>query len=51
VLLGAALPGGSNLVHYAFGAGVLLINSVELNGAADLSSRTTSVTASVVVRF
>ena len=51
VLLSAALPGGPNLVHYAFGAGVLLMNSIELNGAADVSKRTTSVTASVVVRF
>lgn len=51
VLLSAALPGGPNLVHYTFGAGVLLLNSLELNGAADLSSRTTAVTTSIVVRF
>ncbi len=51
VLLSAALPGGADLVHYAFGAGVLLMNSLELNGAADVSKRTTSATASVVLRF
>jgi long-chain fatty acid transport protein len=51
VLLSAALPGGPNLVHYTFGAGVLLLNSLELNAAADLSSRTTAVTTSLVLRF
>jgi len=51
VLLSAALPGGPNLVHYTFGAGVLLMNSVELNGAADLSKRTTAATVSIVLRF
>jgi long-chain fatty acid transport protein len=51
VLLGAALPGGSSLVHYTFGAGVVLMPWLELNGAADISSRTTYATTSVVVRF
>jgi len=50
VLLTATLPGASDLVHYTFGAGVVL-GRVELNGAADLSSRTTYVTISAVVRF
>jgi hypothetical protein len=51
VLLAAALPGGPDLVHYTFGAGVLLRDTIELNGAADLSSKTRAATASVVVRF
>jgi hypothetical protein len=38
-------------VHYTFGAGVLLRDTIELNGAADLSSKTRAATASVVVRF
>jgi long-subunit fatty acid transport protein len=51
VLLKATLPGGENLVHYTFGAGIALANRVEINGGADLSSRTTYITASAVVRF
>ena len=51
VLLRATLPGGENLVHYTFGAGVALTNRIEFNAGADLSRRTTYVTASGVVRF
>jgi long-subunit fatty acid transport protein len=51
VLLRATLPGGQNLVHYTFGAGVALTNRIEFNAGADLSRRTTYVTASGVVRF
>jgi long-subunit fatty acid transport protein len=51
VLLSATLPGTTDLVHYTFGAGVVVGGRVELNGAADLSSRTRYVTTSAVVRF
>jgi long-subunit fatty acid transport protein len=51
VLLGATLPGGRTLVHYTFGAGTLLSDSLEVNGAADLSSGTKAATVSAVVRF
>lgn len=51
VLLSAALPGGPDLVHYTFGVGALFLDGLELNGAADVSSRTTAVTASIVLRF
>jgi long-chain fatty acid transport protein len=50
-LLSATLPGGKNLVHYTFGAGVALPHRIELNGAADFSSRTTYFTTSAVFRF
>jgi long-subunit fatty acid transport protein len=50
-LLQATLPGGSNLVHYTFGAGVALPHRIELNAGADLSSRTRYLTVSGVVRF
>jgi hypothetical protein len=51
VLLSATLPGGKNLLHGTFGAGVVLSRWLELNAAADLSSRTRYATASAVVRF
>jgi hypothetical protein len=51
VLLSATLPGGKNLLHGTFGAGVVLSRWLELNAAADLSSTTTYATASAVVRF
>ena len=51
VLLKATLPGGKNLVHYTFGAGVALTGRIELNGGADFSSRTMYLTASGVIRF
>jgi hypothetical protein len=38
-------------VHYTFGAGFVVGGRVEINGAADLSSRTRYVTTSAVVRF
>jgi hypothetical protein len=50
-LLSATLPGGKNLMHYTFGAGIALPHRVELNGAADFSSRTMYVTTSAVFRF
>lgn len=51
VLMTATLPGGADLVHYAFGAGVALASRVEVNAAADLSARTRYVTVSTVFRF
>jgi long-chain fatty acid transport protein len=51
VRLKASLPGGKNLVHYTFGGGIALTSRMELNAAADYSSRTTYLTASAVVRF
>lgn len=49
--LGVALSSGKDLVHYTFGGGASLSQSVEVNAAADLSSRTRMMTASAVVRF
>jgi len=49
-LFAATLPGGESVVHYTFGAGVALIDWLEVNGAADLSSRTKYATFSVVIR-
>jgi long-subunit fatty acid transport protein len=51
VLLSATLPGGKNLVHGTFGAGVAVSRWLEVNAAADFSSQTTYATASAVVRF
>jgi long-chain fatty acid transport protein len=51
IRLAATLPGGSNLVHYTFGGGLAFSSWLELNAAADVSSKTTYVTASAVVRF
>ena len=51
VLLKATLPGGENLVHYSFGGGIAATNRLELNAAADISTRTTYLTASAVFRF
>jgi len=50
-VLRVTLPGGENLVHYTFGAGIALTDRLELNAGADLSKRTTAVTASGVLRF
>ena len=50
-LLSATLPGGRNLVHATFGAGVGLPKRARFDAAADISSRTTSVTVSVLLRF
>jgi long-chain fatty acid transport protein len=47
----AALPGGTDLVHITFGAGVSWSQTLEFHGGADLSSRTQQVTISVVKRF
>ena len=44
------LPGGKDC-RLPFRAGIVLTNRVELNGAADFSSRTTYVTTSAVIRF
>jgi hypothetical protein len=51
ILLRATLPGGPNLVHYTFGGGLAISRRLELNAAADVSKRTTYLTASGVVRF
>lgn len=52
VLLAATLPGTEGLVHYTFGAGVVLPwHGIEVNGAGDFSSRTRYLTASCVLRF
>jgi hypothetical protein len=50
-LLTAMLPGGKNLVHYTFGAGIALPRRTVLDVAADLSSQTRYVSASLLVRF
>lgn len=49
--LGVALSSGKDLVHYTFGGGASLSQSLEVNAAADISSRTKMVTASAVIRF
>jgi hypothetical protein len=51
ILMSATLPGGEDLVHYSFGAGIAFANRFEINAAADISSRTNYVTTSMVVRF
>jgi hypothetical protein len=50
IRLTAALPGGHRVIHYAVGAGTVL-GRFELNGGADLSSRSRYGTISAVVRF
>lgn len=50
-LYSATLPGGDDLVHFTFGGGIVFSNHVEVNAGADVSSRTTAVTGSAVVRF
>src|SRR4030095_1240987 len=47
----ATLPGGSSQEHATFGAGVAPKRWLELNGAADLASKTKYVTFSVVIRY
>jgi long-chain fatty acid transport protein len=47
----ATLPGGSAQEHYTFGAGIAPTRWLELNGAADLASKTKYVTFSVVIRY
>jgi len=47
----ATLPGGSSQEHATFGAGVAPTRWLELNGAADLASKTKYVTFSVVIRY
>ena len=47
----ATLPGGSSQEHVTFGAGVAPTRWLELNGAADLASKTKYVTFSVVIRY
>jgi len=50
VLYAATMPGGSAVIHYTFGGGVVATKWLELNAAADLSSRTKYATFSVVIR-
>jgi long-subunit fatty acid transport protein len=50
-LLSATLREGRNLVHYTGGIGVGLPKRAVLDAATDLSSRTRSVTASLLLRF
>ncbi len=47
----ATLPGGDTQVHYTGGVGIAPSSWLEINGAADISSRTKYVTLSTVVRF
>lgn len=47
----ATLPGGETQVHYTGGMGIAPTPWLEINGAADISSRTKYVTVSTVVRF
>jgi hypothetical protein len=47
----ATLPGGSSQEHYTFGAGIAPTRWQDLNGAADLASKTKYVTFSVVIRY
>lgn len=49
--LSVALSQGKDLVHYTFGGGVPFSDRFEVNGAADLTSRTRVFSGSVVVRF
>lgn len=45
------LPGGDDLWHYTFGAGIALSRVFEINGAADFTERSSYASASVIVRF
>ena len=49
-LLSATLPGATSVVHYTFG-GAMTLGRVVLDAAADLSSQSTSVTSSLLLRF
>ena len=51
MLYQAILPGGDTQLHYTVGLGVAASSWLEINGAADISSRTKYVTLSTVVRF
>ena len=51
LLFSAALPGGEDLWHYSFGAGVPISPQLELNAGADISKRGAYVSVSAVVRF
>jgi long-subunit fatty acid transport protein len=51
VLLSAALPKGKSLVHYTGGFGIALSGKSELNVGLDVSSKSTYMTASGVIRF
>ncbi len=48
---GFILPGGDDLWHYTFGAGIALSRVFEINGAADFTERSSYASASVIVRF
>jgi long-chain fatty acid transport protein len=50
-LLSAMLPGGSDVVHYTFGAGVEVTRWLNVSAAADLSSRAKYATISAEVIF
>ena len=47
----ATLPGGSSQEHVTLGAVIAPSRWLELNGAADLASKTKYVTFSVVIRY
>lgn len=51
VRFSAVLPGGKDLVHYTVGGGVTIGPRVELNAAADFSSRRQTGSVSAVIRF
>ena len=50
-LLSAMLPGGPDVVHYTFGAGVEVTRWLNISAAADLSSRAKYATISAEVIF
>lgn len=50
-LFSAYLPAGKNLIHVTFGAGFPVSPQFEINGAADVSSRTRVGSVSLVVRL
>jgi long-chain fatty acid transport protein len=47
----AYLPGAADLTHVTFGAGMAFSSRYEINGGADLSSRTRVISLSAVVRL
>jgi long-subunit fatty acid transport protein len=51
IRLTAILPGGENLVHYTVGGGVSLSERFELSVAADITSRSTYLSMSGIVRL
>ena len=49
--LAAALPGTTGRFHYSGGIGWPQSNRFEINGAADVSSRSVTLSVSIIVRF